>query len=476
MSVERAELAACLAVLARLDDADLDEGTRQELERAVVVAHRGVKKRAKARRDAATRSADRALLAGATRFHTEIPDPVPPVTDQPAIADRAGADRDGVDQEGPGREGADPDAAGLAGPRALRRERRCYVCKLPYRQVDVDYHMMCPSCAAENRERRHARCDLTGRTAVVTGGRVKIGFHTALKLLRDGAEVIVTTRFPRDAARRFAALPDADDWADRLYVHGLDLLDLAGTLDFVALVGRRFAGLDILVNNAAQTLYRPAAYHREVRAAESVALAGPAARIAIGAAPATPTAGSLPVGLDTFFPAGQVDETGQPLDLREVNSWVLSDADVSPHEWLQVHVVNAFAPFLLTSRLRPLMAASVHPQRHVVQVSAMEGSYSRSGKTTRHPHTNMAKAALNMLVRTVAVDYLTSGIHMNSVDTGWVTDERPHPGKTAQRDLGFRPPLDVVDGAARVYDPIVRGVRGAPVSGQFLKDYRSVPW
>ncbi|MER7335848.1 MULTISPECIES: SDR family NAD(P)-dependent oxidoreductase [unclassified Micromonospora] len=458
MSVDRAELAACLAVLARLDDGDLDEATRQELERAVTAAHRGVKKRAKARRDAETRAADRALLAGATRFRTEIPDVAPPSAGRPAD---------------PGRDGAGHDAVERG---ALRRERHCYVCKLPYRRVDVDYHQMCPPCAAENRERRHARCDLTGRTAVVTGGRVKIGFHTALKLLRDGAEVIVTTRFPRDAARRFAAVPDADDWADRLYVHGLDLLDLAGTLDFVAVVGRRFAGLDILVNNAAQTLYRPEAYHREVRAAESTALEGPAARIAIGATPAAATAQRLPAGLDAFFPAGQVDETGQPLDLREVNSWVLSDADVSPHEWLQVHVVNAFAPFLLTSRLRPLMQASVHPQRHVVQVSAMEGSYSRSGKTTRHPHTNMAKASLNMLVRTVAPDYLASGIHMNSVDTGWVTDERPHPGKTAQRDLGFRPPLDVVDGAARVYDPIVRGVHGAPVSGQFLKDYRSVPW
>ncbi|MEU8046950.1 SDR family NAD(P)-dependent oxidoreductase [Micromonospora echinofusca] len=457
MPVDPTELAACLAVLGRLDDADLDEATRQELERAVTAAHRGIKRRARARRDVTTRAADRALLATATRFRTEIPDPAPP----------------GRPGSGSAPSDADP---GAAGRETLRRARHCYVCKVPYRQVDVDYHLMCPPCAAENRERRHARCDLTGRTAVVTGGRVKIGFHTALKLLRDGADVIVTTRFPRDAARRFAAVPDADDWADRLYVHGLDLLDLAGTFDFVALVGRRFTGLDILVNNAAQTLYRPAAYHREVRAAESTALEGPAARFAIGAAPATAPSAGLPSGLDAFFPAGRVDETGQPLDLREVNSWVLSDADVSPHEWLQVHVVNAFAPFLLTSRLRPLMRASAHPQRHVVQVSAMEGSYSRAGKTTRHPHTNMAKASLNMLVRTVAPDYLTSGIHMNSVDTGWVTDERPHPGKAAQRDLGFRPPLDVVDGAARVYDPIVRGVRGAPVSGQFLKDYRSVPW
>ncbi|TDC33223.1 SDR family oxidoreductase, partial [Micromonospora sp. 15K316] len=197
---------------------------------------------------------------------------------------------------------------------------------------------------------------------------------------------------------------------------------------------------------------------------------------AVGAAPTRPDPAGLPALLESYFPAGRTDETGQPLDLREVNSWVLRDADVTPREWLQVHVVNAFAPFLLTSRLRPLMQASSHPQRHVVQVSAMEGSYSRAGKTVRHPHTNMAKASLNMLVRTVAADYLTSGIHMNSVDTGWVTDERPHPSKIHQRAHGFRPPLDVIDGAARIYDPVVRGVTGAPVSGQFLKDYRSVPW
>ena len=449
MSVDPGELATCLAVLARLDDTDLDEATRQQLERAVTAASRGVKKRAKSRRDLRTRAADRTLLATATRYRAEVPQTAPVEAD---------------------------DAIDAVAHGSLIRSRHCYVCKSPYRDLDADYHLMCPVCAAENRVRRHARCDLSGRTAVVTGGRVKIGFHTALKLLRDGASVIVTTRFPRDAARRYAAVADVDDWAGRLYVHGLDLLDLPAALDFVAFVKRRFAGLDILVNNAAQTLSRPPAYHREAREAESVPLDGRAARLAIGAAPATPNVTNLPTMLDAFFPPGRLDETGEQLDLREVNSWVLRDAEVTPHEWLQVHVVNAFAPFLLTSRLRPLMEASVHPQRHVVQVSAMEGSYSRAGKTIRHPHTNMAKASLNMLVRTVASDYLTSGIYMNSVDTGWVTDERPHPSKRAQRDLGFRPPLDVIDGAARVYDPVVRGVRGTPVSGEFLKDYRSVPW
>ncbi|MGC4894536.1 SDR family NAD(P)-dependent oxidoreductase [Micromonospora sp. DT31] len=458
MSVDPDEVATCLAVLARLDDADLDEATRQTLETSVTTAARGVRKRAKRRRRAATRAdqavpsaairaADHAVLSAATRFHTEVPSTAPPSADT---------------------------RAGSVG--TLRRDQRCYVCRTAYREVDADYHQMCPQCAEENRARRHARCDLRGRTAVVTGGRVKIGFHTGLKLLRDGARVVVTTRFPRDAARRYAAVPDSADWADRLYVHGLDLLDLSSTLNFVAFVGRRFSGLDILVNNAAQTVWRPPAYYRQVYEAEAVPLAGPATRIAVGAAPARPVTAGLPTVPEACFPAGRVDETGEPLDLREVNSWVLRDADVSPHEWLQVHVVNAFAPFLLTSRLRPLMAASRHPQRHVVQVSAMEGSYSRRSKTVHHPHTNMAKASLNMLVRTVAVDYLASGIHMNAVDTGWVTDERPHPSKTHERDQGFRPPLDVIDGAARVYDPVVRGVSGEPVSGLFLKDYRSVPW
>jgi len=108
----------------------------------------------------------------------------------------------------------------------------------------------------------------------------------------------------------------------------------------------------------------------------------------------------------------------------------------------------------------------------------MEGQFYRRFKTDRHPHTNMAKAALNMMTRTSAADYLADGIHMNSVDTGWITDEDPAAIAAAKTEVhGFHPPLDIVDGAARIVDPIFQGfLTGEHAYGLFLKDYQPVPW
>ena len=120
--------------------------------------------------------------------------------------------------------------------------------------------------------------------------------------------------------------------------------------------------------------------------------------------------------------------------------------------------------------------ASPARRKYVVNVSAMEGVFSRGYKGAGHPHTNMAKAALNMLTRTSAAELLADRILMTSVDTGWITDERPHPTKLRLAEEGFHAPLDLVDGAARVYDPIVRGERGEDLSGVFLKDYQPSGW
>jgi NAD(P)-dependent dehydrogenase (short-subunit alcohol dehydrogenase family) len=439
------DIATCLKVLAMVAQVPADPDLA-EVRDAVDLAYRSGKKQRKVARRDERREHDRALVATARRFREELP------------STGTGKDRERF-------------ATGLLGG------RRCYVCKESYRELDSDYHMLCPACAAENAERRAARADLTGRRAVVTGGRIKIGFHTALKLLRDGASVLVTTRFPNDAARRYAAVPDAEQWLDRLWIHGVDFLDLPGVFGLVDAVRDRWGSLDILINNAAQTIHRPPEYHHEVRAAEAEPLLGLPAAVAV-TGDATHAAGQAVATRSTLdlFPAALRDETGEQLDLRDTNSWTLRVGEVTPREWLEVHVVNAYAPFLLTGQLRPMLAAADHPDRYVVQVSAMEGSFSRASKTARHPHTNMAKAGLNMLTRTVAGEYAAEGIYMCSVDTGWVTDERPHPSKQAERAAGFRPPLDVIDGAARVYDPIVRGVGGDPAYGVFLKDYREVPW
>jgi NAD(P)-dependent dehydrogenase (short-subunit alcohol dehydrogenase family) len=397
----------------------------------------------------------------------------------------------------------------------LDTARGCYVCKAPYTEVHRYYDAMCAACGDFNYSKRSQTADLEGQYALVTGARVKIGYQSALLLLRAGAHVVVVTRFPIDAAGRYAHEPDYPAFRDRLQIHGLDLRHTPSVELFARYLAESLPRLDHIVNNACQTVRRPAGFFKHLLAREAGTLTAlppdwrttlrshgtligrlgkSTARIAQdlsvlhGAAAGEGIIHSAALSqrhyLDedyadgaTIFPRGQVDEDLQQVDLRRMNSWRLRLHEVQTPELLEVQLVNAIAPYILNARLKPLLVATPGRHKHIVNVSAMEGQFYRTTKTDKHPHTNMAKAALNMMTRTSAPDYVKDGIHMNAVDTGWVTDEDPAVHAARKAEEGFAPPLDIIDGAARVIDPIFSGINTANhVWGQFLKDYRSTPW
>jgi NAD(P)-dependent dehydrogenase (short-subunit alcohol dehydrogenase family) len=396
----------------------------------------------------------------------------------------------------------------------LLRELACYVCKLPFTKVHRYYDSLCGACGDFNYAKREQTADLAGHYAVVTGARVKIGYQAALKLLRAGAHVVATTRFPVDAASRYAKEPDFGELRGRLQIYGLDLRHTPSVELFTRSLAERLPRLDYIVNNACQTVRRPAGFFRHLLEGEAAPLVslpedcssvlveheelcralrsskdGGARALAI--APAGQGDGLVHSAelsqrryLDedrswgsALFPAHRYDEDLQQIDLRGINSWRLRLHEVETPELLEVHLVNAIAPYILNARLKPLLVATAGRHKHVVNVSAMEGQFYRTTKTDKHPHTNMAKAALNMMTRTSAPDFVQDGIHMNAVDTGWVTDEDPAVRAARKAELGFSPPLDIIDGAARIVDPIFVGrLTGEHVWGQFLKDYKPAPW
>ncbi|MDD9152099.1 short-chain dehydrogenase [Plantibacter flavus] len=478
--IDPTDLEVTLRVLQTMATMDEEHPDYLQVRRATAKMFKAVKKERRLDRRARIADADRAVIAATA---TGAPDRIDDETRGIPLATTTTA----------------PTAGELLVP------RNCYICKQPYTTVDAFYHQLCPQCAAMSHAKRDARTDLTGKRALLTGGRAKIGMYIALRLLRDGAHTTITTRFPRDAVRRFSALPDSAEWLHRLRVVGIDLRDPAQVIALADSVAEQ-GPLDILINNAAQTVRRTKGAYQPLVDAELAPLPdGPlpelvtfghtndahplslaasvsahpilaaAAAKADALTEAAMTAGSS--SLERLAAGTAIDAGGLVPDVDHSNSWVQNVDQVEPIEMLEVQLANATAPFILISRLRASMAASDFPRTYVVNVSAMEGVFGRGYKGPGHPHTNMAKAALNMLTRTSAREmFETDGILMTSVDTGWITDERPHPTKVRLAEEGFHAPLDLVDGAARVYDPIVRGEAGENLFGVFLKDYRPSSW
>lgn len=403
----------------------------------------------------------------------------------------------------------------------LSTPRNCYVCKTLYTKMHHFYDTMCTECGDFNYAKRFQTADLTGQVAIMTGSRLKIGYHITLMLLRAGATVVATTRFPADSAYRFAQEEDFYQWSDRLKIHGLDLRHIPSVEIFCNYIEQKYDNLDILINNAAQTVRRPAGFYKHMMPREEMPFddhpqfvkdllqdhahclselksltddigKDPNKNLPVtwhGSEPgigirASAKLSQIPYSFDNslsaneVFPEGKLDADLQQVDLRKTNSWRLRLGEIETTEMIEVQLVNSIAPFVLCNRLGEIMKKENTGKKHIINVSAMEGKFHRFFKEDRHPHTNMAKAALNMLTHTAAGSLAKEGIYINAVDTGWVTDEDP--AELAKRKMevhDFQPPLDIVDGAARVMDPLIDGINtGKHWSGKFLKDYRPIDW
>lgn len=360
-----------------------------------------------------------------------------------------------------------------------KKKYKCYVCKQPIAEKHLHYTQLCRECGDVNEKKRLAEHDLTGYITLVTGGRTKIGYYTALRLLRDGARVIVTSRFPYDALQRYIQEADFDSWKDRIHIYGLDFRLIERVEKFASFLNQQFPHIDVIINNAAQTVRMPENEYDTLTANEMELKK----RLTTGQVRQLPS-GETPVSRfeDTHPPSQELShlqlthhQSGEMSHhLPEQNAWVAQSHQISTLELLEVQLINVTAPFLLNTKLKPTLLRSPHRNRFIINVSSVEGKFNQKRKGHYHVHTNMAKASLNMMTLTMSKEYKRDRIFITSVDPGWVSNQFP---KKAHARPTIQLPLDFHDAAARICDPVYEGKDAErPATGVFFKDYQPVDW
>ncbi|MEM6718579.1 MAG: SDR family oxidoreductase [Bacteroidota bacterium] len=358
----------------------------------------------------------------------------------------------------------------------LNVPKNCYSCNASYTLAHSFYNRLCPDCAERNYDNRFKTLDVSSRKVILTGGRVKIGYATALKMLRFQAHVTVTTRFPAIALVQFQQEEDYADWAANLVVYGLDLRNLKSVENFIHYYKSTHETLDILINNAAQTIkYTDEYYTPLISKEQQLALGFSGQQNLI--TNETPVANVKLLENHVEKSYLELNRFGQPVDNRTKNSWNATLEEISMQELIEVNLINQISPYFLIKELLPLLKRSSFPKKHIINVTSSEGQFSYGNKTMFHPHTNMTKAALNMMTRTSAVAFEKDGIYMNAVDVGWVSTGAKETLRKQQFEKGYIPPLDPVDGAARIVHPIYENEQNNTIfTGKLLKNYRIEDW
>lgn len=346
--------------------------------------------------------------------------------------------------------------------------KKCYVCRKELKESHDRYFKMCIQCGEENYQKRITLENLEGYVALVTGARIKIGYHTALRLLRCGATVIATTRFPMNALQEYSAEPDFKEWKDRLYICELDLKHLNEVEAFIQYVKEEFGKLDIIINNAAQTIRKGREYYQQLEASEQQLLGG--------GQEFKKNIGNLRLK-NNILPVSQNTEPVLFTEEEDYNSWVAKPEEITLCEFLEVQVINVTSPFMLCSRLKECLTNSGHKNKFIINVTSVEGSFCEKKKSSKHLHTNMAKASLNMMTKSMGKDFAKDRIFIYSVDPGWVSNQFPKKWNGVC-DESFEAPLTFEDAASRICDPVFMHKDEEYVKefGVLYKDYRKWEW